>query len=276
MARQFKSGLDYFPLDTKMDDEIELVESEHGVVGFGVLIKLYQKIYANSYWINWDRKAKIMFSNRINVDINKIDVIINSCIEWEIFDKKMHKKHGILTSCGIQKRYFEIVKRRQRVDIVEEFLLIAYSGYLDENKVIVIINPVDAGINSIDDNSSTQSKVKETKTNKIKETIYTPAFEKWWITYPKRNGRRAGKHQAFINFKKIDKKEWKMLKVATDNYSVECEGLPKDAERFLKKDLWRDYIEKADNEGLNSKQKSDGKDKAQKEWEETQKLINGN
>ena len=44
MARPFKSGIDYFPLDVLPDDKFEILESEHGIKGFGVLIKLYQKV----------------------------------------------------------------------------------------------------------------------------------------------------------------------------------------------------------------------------------------
>jgi len=174
MGRHLKSGLDYFPLDTKMDDEIELVESEHGIVGFGVLIKLYQKIYANNYWIKWDKKEKIIFSNRINVDINTIDEIINSCIEWEIFNKKIFKEYEVLTSHGVQKRYFEIIKRRVSVVVISEYSLFDCEKYLENEKINVIINNISAGTN-------TQSKVKERKEkviyiidylNKILKTKY--------------------------------------------------------------------------------------------------------
>jgi len=164
MGRHLKSGLDYFPLDTKMDDEVELIESEHGIVGFGVLIKLYQKIYANNYWFKLDKKEKIIFSNRLNVGINTIDVIINSCIEWVIFDKKIFKDYEVLTSHGIQKRYFKIIDRRLSVDIVNEYTLIDYSKYLDLKKVNVNIKAISVSRNP-------QSKVKESK-EKEEKIIY--------------------------------------------------------------------------------------------------------
>ena len=44
MARPVKQGLDYFALDVKMDDETELIEAEHGHLGFFVLIKMFQKM----------------------------------------------------------------------------------------------------------------------------------------------------------------------------------------------------------------------------------------
>ena len=45
MARPQKTGLDYFPLDVELDDKFEIIKSEFGVEGFGIIIKLFMKIY---------------------------------------------------------------------------------------------------------------------------------------------------------------------------------------------------------------------------------------
>ena len=47
MARPKKQGLDYFPLDVNVDNKLEILESEYGILGFGFIIKLFQKIYEN-------------------------------------------------------------------------------------------------------------------------------------------------------------------------------------------------------------------------------------
>ena len=39
-------------MDVEMDDKVELIEAKHGITGFGVLVKLYQKIYKEGYFIN--------------------------------------------------------------------------------------------------------------------------------------------------------------------------------------------------------------------------------
>lgn len=75
-----------------------------------------------------------------------------------------------------------------------------------------------------------------------KEELKDKAFEKWWPTYPMRNGKRVGKQDAKEKFLKLDFLDYDNLKKATDNYS--SEELPKDASRFLKKDYWKDWIEK--------------------------------
>jgi hypothetical protein len=73
------------------------------------------------------------------------------------------------------------------------------------------------------------------------------AFERWWKSYPKRKGRRIGKKNAANLFKKISKKSWPDLKTATENYSVECNGLPKDPERFLRNNFWKNFIKALDS-----------------------------
>lgn len=169
MARPFKEGLEYFPLDCDIDqnDKIALIEAQHGIVGFGVAIKLLMKIYNNSYFYEWTEKEQLLFSRRVNVNINEVNVIINDLVKWDFFDEKLFKDEKILTSKGIQRRYLEAVGRRQKVKMLKKYLL------LDEdivnvykNLVIVDINPLSSGVN---DNISTQSKVKKSKVKESKE-----------------------------------------------------------------------------------------------------------
>lgn len=267
MARPFKSGVDYFPLDVVIDDKLKLIQAQHKIVGFGVVIKLYQKIYASNYWIKWDKKANIVFSDEVNVDINEVNAIIYSCLEWDLFNQNIFEDYTVLTSRGIQKRFFEIVARRSKVSIVKEFLLIEVPI---RDKQMLIIDD----INSINDCKSTQSKVKESKP-KEKETneLFAKAFEKWWLTYPKRAGRRIGKKEAKKKFLKMNQSDWIDLKTATENYSLSLteSGLsPSDAHRFLN-ETWKEYIEKADKIGT---AQDDGSARAERLKKETQDLLN--
>jgi hypothetical protein len=158
MARPLKTGLEYFPLDVILDDEYELIEAEHGLVGFAIVVKLWQRVYANNFWLKWDKKAEIVFSKRINADIKTVSAVINSCMEWGILHRDLFEKCGVLTSSGIQKRYFEIIKRRKDVIVLKDYLLIDLKT--EEFKNMQLVN---ADINPVNDNRSTQSKVKESK-----------------------------------------------------------------------------------------------------------------
>jgi len=150
MARPLKNGLDYFPMDVTMDNKIELIEAKHGIEGFGVLVKLYQEIYKEGYFIEWTEERDLIFSKRINVCNNKVNEVINDSLRYNIFDKNLHKKYKILTSTGIQKRYLAAIDRRKEVELVKDY-------------IIVDINGINANINWINEGNKNQSKVDKNK-----------------------------------------------------------------------------------------------------------------
>ena len=140
------------------------------------------KIYKEGYYYGWTDKEQLLFSKRVNVDINRVNVVINSCLKWGFLDKTMFDKYCILTSSGIQKRYLEATSRRKKVEIIKEYCLIDPSKY--GNIVFVDINPVNVNKNSssegdnvdnnsssgdINDNNYPQSKVKKSKVKKSTE-----------------------------------------------------------------------------------------------------------
>lgn len=168
MARPNKEGLDYFPLDCKMDDKVYMVEVELGLEGFALFIKLLMKIYNENYYIEWtERKAKI-FANQNNTNIDVVNKLINVCLSEDLFDKKLYKKYQILTSNGIQKRYFHSIKTRKDIFVIKEYLINGIDNYLD-NLINVNINSINKSINSIKDKHNPHSIVKESKVNNIKE-----------------------------------------------------------------------------------------------------------
>jgi len=158
MARPLKTGLDYFPLDVVLDDNIELIEAEHGIQGFAILIKLWQKIYANGYFIEWDNDNIMLFSKRNTIDVKIINSVVNSCIERGVFDSKIYKKHLVLTSYAIQKRYLIACStgRRKKVLLNPELTLLTPDLIKLYNDLIEFTNE-----------ESAQSKVKE---RKVKES----------------------------------------------------------------------------------------------------------
>lgn len=165
MGRPQKQGLDYFPLnvDIDQDDKIAMIEAIHGIEGFGIVIKLLMKIYKEGYFYKWTEKEQILFSKRVNVDIKQVNEIIDDCIKWEFFDSNLFEAFKVLTSRGIQKRYFEIVKRRQRVEVINELLL------LDNADINSYANIVIVDINKDNVNINPQRKEKEIKEKKTKE-----------------------------------------------------------------------------------------------------------
>ena len=178
MARPMKDGVDYFPLDVNVDKKFRLVEAKFGIVGFGVIVKLFQLIYAeNGYYCEWDEDTALIMAaenscQKYPLSIDDVQSIISEAISRGIFDKGMYDTYGILTSKGIQRRYLEMTKRRSRVDVEQRYLLIC----IPEKTVNVYINGVNVNTNSKNVDNNSQSKVKESKVNKskVKETIEAP------------------------------------------------------------------------------------------------------
>ena len=170
MARPQKQGLDYFPLDVVCNGKIELIEAEFGLTGFAVVVKLFQRIYGErGYYCEWTDEVALLFGKKNGLGGNAVSEIVGASIKRGIFDKTMFEKYGILTSVGIQERYFEAVSRRKQVCVKEEYLLISYTQFsncVSNNRVNVDINPEN------DDNNPQskvkESKVKESKVNKSK------------------------------------------------------------------------------------------------------------
>lgn len=169
MARPIKEGLEYFPLDCDIDqdDKITLIEAQHGLIGFGIAIKLLMKIYNNSYFYEWTEKEQLLFSKRVNVNINEVNVVINDLVKWGFFDKKLFETEKILTSSGIQKRYLAAVGRRQKVKILKKYLLLDKET-VNVNKNLVIVD-INSSLEGVNDDIGTQSKVKKSKVKESKE-----------------------------------------------------------------------------------------------------------
>ena len=199
MARPIKTGLDYFPLDIRNDDKLDLIEAEFGITGFGIVIKLYRKIYENCYFYEWEEDQLLLFKKRINVDINVINDVINACFRRNIFDKKMFDNFKILTSSGIQKRFIQAVKssRRSQVIFEEKYLCKGINDYINE------INSEFITVNSY---TGTQSKVKERKREYIKENLLS-IFNRW-LKYKK------DKKQSYKNEDSIEMAYNKLYKLS--------------------------------------------------------------
>ena len=113
-----KSGLEYFPLDTSLDTKFELIEAEFGLTGFSVVVKLFQRIYGQEgYYCEVNDEVILLFSKQVNLGCNVVSEIINAAVRRGIFDSVMYDRYSILTSRGIQTRYFEACRRREKIEV---------------------------------------------------------------------------------------------------------------------------------------------------------------
>lgn len=227
MARPCKQGIDYFSLDVILDDKFELFEAEFGLQGFGFIIKLFQKIYeANGYFYKWSEDEKLLFSKKVDVDIDLINDYINSAMKRGIFNQNIYDKYQVLTSKGVQKRFLEASKRRKRIEIIKEYFLIDITSNPDYtdlmSKVVYVRNNEDNdNINVENDDNNSQKKGKEIKAKESE--IIKKRFEDFWSIYPRKVKKQKAKEwfeknkpteELFVIIisalkKFINSKEWK-------------------------------------------------------------------
>lgn len=119
MARPRKTGLDYFPFDCDFfsDEKLVAIAGEFGAKGEIVTVKLLCAIYRNGYFIEWSEMMRYkMLSQVQGVSVEMLDSIVRRLVRWGFFDKELFDRAGVLTSRGIQQRYFEASKFRKLGD----------------------------------------------------------------------------------------------------------------------------------------------------------------
>ncbi len=120
-----KNGISYFPLDCEMDSKFELIEAEFGLTGFAIIVKLLQRIYGGEgYYCEFTNEVALLFAKRNSTGGSAVSEIVTASVKRGIFDKNMFEKYSILTSKGIQERYFKAVDRRKQVFVKSQYLLV--------------------------------------------------------------------------------------------------------------------------------------------------------
>ena len=190
-------GLDYFPMNVDFfeDDKIELIEAEFGIKGSILAVKLLCKIYKEGYFYKWGEDECLLFSKKAGAEFvpGFVKEVVNGLVRRCFFDKGCFDSFGILTSSGIQRRYFEATKRRKRIDVNPDFLLIDVSDFKN-----VYINGKNVCINNENVNIQGQSKVKYSKEKgKVKKYPSIPHGGSGGGSFfnPSRNDPRFGRRE---------------------------------------------------------------------------------
>lgn len=161
-----KSGIDYFPLDVTLNAKFELIEAEFGLTGFGVVVHLLQEIYGKAgYYIEWTEEVALLFARKVGLGGSVVSEIIEASIRRGMFDKEKYDKYHVLTSKGIQERYFEAVSRRKTLEVDYNILLVDVARILPN----VDIQAKNVNILSKNADIERQSKVEESKVEESRE-----------------------------------------------------------------------------------------------------------
>ena len=184
-GRPPKEGLDYFELDCHMDEKVRKIQAEFGLKGIAVFVLLLQRIYGEKgYYCPWNDDELLLFMSDTGAtggDRNLINEIVLACIRRDIFSHELYEKYGILTSSGIQKRYFRATSRRGWQNVKEEYLLVS----VGKNSINVSNNSINVSNNSI---SACRNATREEK-DKINKYFSCPEldllFKKYVESRPK-------------------------------------------------------------------------------------------
>ncbi len=181
MARPKKVGLDYFPLDVFLGGSVEYISCLYGAIGVQVIISLWRRIYAHSYYYRYDERAAIVCAKEFGEQLtlcfpkkNKesweiFDEIVKKAVEFGVFDREMFEKHSILTSKSIQKTYLEAKRKSSAAKIDPRFALIDESCAVSAEETAVFGAETTAKPEIMPQSKVKQSKVKQSKAKQSKE-----------------------------------------------------------------------------------------------------------
>lgn len=217
-----KEGMPSFLLDCRTNDNISEIEAEYGVKGFAVVVRLWQKIYAEKgYYCEWIERSPLLFlsnwfGGNSGVTVSLINEIVKRCLNNGIFDAKMYKDYSILTSARIQDQYFDAVKRRKEILVKKQYLLVSVDkieGVAYENEDSVCRNQ-----KNVCRNDTREDKVsKGNNKNNMCKADAVALFEKLWKLYPVKKGKGQVS----------DANKMKLLKVGYDEMSRAIERYKK-------------------------------------------------
>lgn len=127
MARPIKQGLGYFPLDTDFfsDRKVRRILNAHGSNTASILICLLCNIYKDKgYYIEFDEDLPFDIADVVGVSEGAVIEVIKKALQVDFFDLSLYEKYHILTSRGIQRRFYSCTLKRRDIKINPAFWVI--------------------------------------------------------------------------------------------------------------------------------------------------------
>ncbi len=165
MARPLSRGIEYYPLDVDFMNDIKIrkIIKSCGPNSIAIIILLLGNIYKDEgYFMKWDEDVCFLVADAVGAKEVYVKEVLKKCLQVDLFSNELFEKFKIITSKGIQKRFFEITKRRRRENLINEYLLVNVTE-TGVNVTETIVTEAETGVIV---SKSTQSKVKESKVKK--------------------------------------------------------------------------------------------------------------
>jgi len=172
-----KQGLDYFPFDITFftDDKIRFMSALYGTKGESITVRLLCRIYREGYFLKWDDDVALLFAADVGDGCKPafVNEVIGELAKRGFFDQEKYEKYSVLTSKGIQKRFFEAAGRRKAVLYDPNIVLInmkVFTNVIEDDA----FTPENVDILKEDVSSLKQSKGKERKVEDSKGEYILP------------------------------------------------------------------------------------------------------
>ena len=179
MGRPRKKGLDYFPVDTDIfnDVVIRILMAKFGADGFTCYMYLLTRIYKDKgYYIELNEDLELIASQDLGMSREKVRQIVEYLFSRSLLvsiTSTLVVPVTVITSTGIQRRYQEAVKVRaskNAVEVREEFWLLGS----EETESFIKVKPFlsnsekKAGFSEKNGSNSEKNTTKKRKVNKSK------------------------------------------------------------------------------------------------------------
>ena len=202
-GRPPKKGIDYagwsvsiFDNDTKIDKLLDA----HGWCGFGIYFYLCQRAYGGEgYFYQWGYDDCASTSRKMGGGIGSGTVreAVGYCLQIGLFDQGLFDRWGVLTSRGIQRRYWEVVKARDVRTVISDYWLLQdeeckgliklpLNMYLSDRNADYQTGKANFPAGNSNFPTQKESKVKK---RKEKEIPRANRFEDFWSAYPNQQRR---------------------------------------------------------------------------------------
>lgn len=169
-----KEGLSSILLDVDNSTALDLIQAEFGLKGFAVIVKLWQKIAKeHGYYSEFTEDVLLLFADKIKAGPNNVSEILGAAFKRGIFDKSLYDKYSILTSADRQEKFFVCAKRRKKIKLIKEYLLVKVDE-IPENADIFSLN-VNISEENVYISETSKGKQRKVKQSKVKESSNTAA-----------------------------------------------------------------------------------------------------
>ena len=189
MAGRPKQGIDYAGWSVDIfdgDKKIDKLLDAKGWKGFGIYFFLCQRAYKiNGYYYEWGYDDCATTARKMGGGINSgtVKETVDYCLQVDLFDKRLFDEWGVLTSRGIQRRFWAVLSERRSKTVYQEYWLLKPEECKGLVKVSLKsdVQPTNSNVQSTNDDMSHIKKSKVNNIYNIKQ--FSPELEQSFQTY---------------------------------------------------------------------------------------------